>query len=111
MEPMSATQVRKSVYKNYVLGKGFEDWDPQYKEFYGDMAENIYNAILEPALSLSTDQVIHYIETSELPKLTKRQRTSKKLGGNRKRITRKNKRQSKYRDNKSARRKRTFRKK
>lgn len=113
MEPMSATQVRKSVYRNYVLGKGFEDWDPQYKEFYGDMAENIYNAILEPALSLSTDQVIHYIETSELPKFTKRPRTTKKLGGNRKRITRKNKRQSKYRHNKSARRnkRRTFRKK
>uniref|UniRef100_A0A6C0JY46 Uncharacterized protein n=1 Tax=viral metagenome TaxID=1070528 RepID=A0A6C0JY46_9ZZZZ len=114
-QPMSATQVRKSVYNDYLEGKGFDEWNPQYKEFYGTMAHQIYDAILAPALGLKREQVLDYIKTGQLPKPSsestgKKQRTSKKTGGNRKHRTHKNKKQSIY--NKTVRRnkRRTLRK-
>jgi len=97
-QPMSATQVRKSVYNDYLEGKGFDEWNPQYKEFYGTMAHQIYDAILAPATELHRGDVINYIKTGQLPKLTsapktlKRKRTSE-IGGNRKHRTHKNKKQ------------------
>jgi nicotinamide mononucleotide adenylyltransferase len=105
---MSATEVRRSVYQNYVDGKTFADWNPKYKEFYGDMSENIYNAILEPAKQLANQDIYKYISTGTLPSIT----TSKKrkLSGGYKRRTNKrrtNKRRSnKRRTNKIYRRKR-----
>jgi hypothetical protein len=65
---MSATEVRRSVYKNYISGKTFLDWDPRYKDFYGDMSEDIYNAILDPAKQLSQENVQNYVDTGSLPK-------------------------------------------
>jgi hypothetical protein len=123
-QPMSATQVRKSVYNNYLQEQDFESWDPKYKTFYGTMAQRIYDAILEPAQKLQEEekeegehlvQLQHYIDTSELPKSTseksaKKRRTLKKSGGNRKRMTRKNKQQWRHNKTKRSNKRRTPRK-
>jgi len=110
-EAMSATQVRKSVYRNYLDGNGFDSWEPRYKNFYGGLAPTIYEEILHPVRKLEDikkdEQIIRtdiekYIENGTLPKYTeqknKKQKTTKKTGGTSKKHTKtktKNKRNGK----------------
>lgn len=84
---MSATQVRKdayAAYSNFLSGTGsddgFSEWPQEYKEFYGDMSRQIYEAILYPIKQLerhdATTEVIqgyieNYITSGRLPKLGK----------------------------------------
>jgi len=63
--PMSATKVRKSVYRDYLAGKSLADWE--YASFYGDMAGEIYEAILKPAKEVSRDELDDYVRTGQLP--------------------------------------------
>jgi hypothetical protein len=128
---MSATEVRKSVYSNRLNNQTFDQWDERYKSFYGDMAKEIYNAILEPASTLLLsrellpEDIQDYINTSQLPKKGKRKaiesapsesvtkrRTQNALprAGNKKTFTRKNKQQLKHNKTKYRNKKRTFRK-
>ena len=93
---MSATEVRRSVYKNYLLGKTFLDWDARYKDFYGDMSEEIYNAILDPAKQLSQENVQNYIDTGLLP--TSSNSKKRKLSGGKK--SKKNKKRKTHRKKK-----------
>ena len=46
---MSGTQVRKDVYQTIINGLGYAGWPQKYKDFYGEDAEPIYNAIAEVA--------------------------------------------------------------
>lgn len=68
---MSATQVRKDAYKTLLYKTYFtkEAWFDKYGNFYGEFALRIYNAILEPAIGLSQEQIIEYIENNKLPTL------------------------------------------
>jgi len=90
LKPMSATQVRKDAYKTYLDDSGYNGWPEQYKDFYGPMAQQIYEEILYPIYKLRSsglsDEEIQnltreYIETGKLPKTSKK--TAKKRGGKR----------------------------
>jgi len=67
-EPMSATKVRKSVYKGYLSGQSREEllseWE--YKSFYGDMAKEIYEAIRKPADGMPREEIEEYIHTGTI---------------------------------------------
>uniref|UniRef100_A0A6C0DLH7 Uncharacterized protein n=1 Tax=viral metagenome TaxID=1070528 RepID=A0A6C0DLH7_9ZZZZ len=94
-DAMSATQVRKSVYRNYLDGTGYDGWEPRYKGFYGEMAPQIYEEILYPVRKLEDlkkdEQIIqtdirNYVENGILPsykeqKNKKPKTKTKKTGG------------------------------
>jgi nicotinamide mononucleotide adenylyltransferase len=76
---MSATKVRKDTYKTLLDDSGFNGWSQDYKDFYGEMAQEIYNQILEPALNIPQEEELsYYIEHGEILKPAKR----KRKGGN-----------------------------
>lgn len=88
LKPMSATQVRNDAYKTYLDSSGYNGWLKQYKDFYGPMAQQIYEEILYPIYELRrsgiSDEEIQnitreYIETGKLPKTSKK--AAKKRGG------------------------------
>jgi len=88
LKPMSATQVRNDTFKTYLDGSGYNGWLNQYKDFYGPMAQQIYEEILYPIYKLRNEgvsddkiqQVItEYIKTGNLPKTSKK--SVKKSGG------------------------------
>jgi hypothetical protein len=90
LKPMSATQVRKDAFKTYLDGSGYNGWLKQYKDFYGPMAQQIYEEILYPiyklrSSGLSDEEIKNltrdYLETGKLPKTSKK--TAKKRGGKR----------------------------
>ena len=92
---MSATEVRKSVYKTYLDSTGYGGWEPRYKGFYGEMANQIYEEILYPVRKLEDlkkdEQIIqtdirNYVENGILPsykeqKNKKPKTKTKKTGG------------------------------
>ena len=92
-EAMSATQVRKSVYRNYLDGNDYDSWEPRYQNFYGELARPIYEEILYPVRKLEDikkdEQIIrtdisNYIENGILPKYTEQKNKkskTKKTGG------------------------------
>jgi hypothetical protein len=100
-DAMSATQVRKSVYRNYLDGNGFDGngydtWEPRYKDFYGGLARTIYEEILYPVIKLENikqndvqsvrTDIENYIENGILPSYTEQKNkkpktTKKKIGG------------------------------
>ena len=55
--------------KHFLNGSGFDGWSQQYKDFYGPMAEQIYNEILYPIknYSVTKDQIQKYIDNGTLP--------------------------------------------
>jgi nicotinamide mononucleotide adenylyltransferase len=80
----SATKVRKDAYQTVLNGSGYEGWSQEYKDFYGDFAQTIYEEILFP-LNLSDElsfekreEIINYIERGELPNSKKKTTTRKK---------------------------------
>jgi nicotinamide mononucleotide adenylyltransferase len=78
-QEMSATRVRKDAYKNFLNGKGLEGFllekDGLYSQFYGPMAQDIYNAIISVAQNVGQMNVQEYLDPSvKLPK-TKKART------------------------------------
>jgi len=88
LEPMSATQVRNDTFKTYLDGSGYNGWLNQYKDFYGPMAQQIYEEILYPIYKLRNEGVsddkiqeviTEYIKTGNLPKTSKK--SVKKSGG------------------------------
>ena len=92
LNPMSATQVRKDAFKTYLDGSNYNGWSQQYKDFYGSMAQQVYEEILYPIYKLRNNglnedeiksQIREYIETGKLPKTSKK--TAKKRGGKTKR--------------------------
>lgn len=109
---MSATEVRNITYKTYLDRTGFEGWPQQYKNFYGPMAETIYNEILYPLQKIPDETqkrlaIENYIESGTLlssvkvlSKLsTNTKRKTIKLGG----LSRKSKKY--FRKNKRTKRK------
>jgi cytidyltransferase-like protein len=77
------------LYKTLLDGSGFNGWSQDYKDFYGEMAQEIYDQILEPALNIPPTELSHYIEHGEILKPAKR----KRKGGNKRKT--KNKRNRK----------------
>ena len=71
---MSATKVRKDTYKTLIDGSGFNGWPQEYKDFYGEMAPEIYEQILEPDRNTDLTGLSHYIEYGEMLKPSKRKR-------------------------------------
>jgi hypothetical protein len=94
---MSATKVRKDTYKTFLNGTGFDGWSQQYKDFYGPMAQQIYNEILEPIRKyrVTGDQIQQYIDYGTLPSSKRKNPT----GGStkRKRKTQRRKRKTHHR--------------
>lgn len=96
-DAMSATQVRKSVYRTYLDGNDYDNWEPRYKDFYGEMARQIYDEILYPVRKLEDLKkdvqsvqidIRNYVENGTLPSYTeqknKKPKTkpkTKKTGG------------------------------
>lgn len=80
---MSATIVRKDVYRSLIDGSGFSGWLSKYGEFYDTNAEAIYKAILYPLNNIpeeeKNDIVVNYIENDRLP-ITKKTKASKAKG-------------------------------
>lgn len=80
----SATKVRKDVYKTVLDGSGYDGWSQEYKDFYGEYARTIYNEILFPLnlqdglTSDMQEDIINYIERSELPGTKKKVTTTRK---------------------------------
>lgn len=77
---MSATKVRKDAYKTIITEPfGFDGWPQIYKNFYGEYAKPIYDAILFPLQNMSPTEQIYaieqYLETGELPRSITRQTT------------------------------------
>ena len=73
---MSATIVRRDAYRAFVQGKdrgmdGFVIFRDQYRGFYQGFCEQIYREIVEPALYLTREEIIEYIEDKKLPKKSK----------------------------------------
>jgi hypothetical protein len=92
LNPMSATQVRKDAFKTFLDGSNYNGWSQQYKDFYGSMAQQVYEEILHPIYKLRNNgvnedeiksQIREYIETGKLPKTSKK--AAKKRGGKTKR--------------------------
>jgi nicotinamide mononucleotide adenylyltransferase len=85
---MSATKVRKDAYRTVINNSGFDGWPEEYKEFYGENAEQIYNEILFPIRELSEEErlnVLHnYITSSILPSTNKNTKKKRKIGGTKK---------------------------
>ena len=87
---MSATKVRKDAYNAYKLQlngeeNGFDIWREKYGEFYGEDAKNIYNEILYPLESKSTEEKLNDIENYLNPrkrKVEKTGETKRKRGTN-----------------------------
>jgi hypothetical protein len=70
---MSATIVRRDAYTAYVNGKdqgrdGYALFRAQYFGFYRDFCEQMYREIVEPALDLTREEIIAYVQTKKLPK-------------------------------------------
>lgn len=91
-EEMSATRVRKDAYKNYLNGNGLEGFlaekDGLYSQFFGTMAQEIYEGIIGAAQKINRLNVEAYLDPSiqvKEPK-TKRARTK---GGKRRKTTKK----------------------
>jgi hypothetical protein len=108
LKPMSATQVRNDAYKTYLDGTGYNGWLKQYKDFYGPMAQQIYEEILYPIYKLTDEGVRdgeikkvirEYIETGKLPKTSKK--SVKKSGGTKRGGTKRKQKNSKRKRNKN----------
>lgn len=107
-KPMSATQVRNDTFKTYLDGSGFNDWPKQYKDFYGPIAQQVYEEILYPIYKLERNGlnkedeikplVREYIETGKLPKTTRKKSGTKKGGTRRKQKNNKSKRLNKVKN-------------
>jgi nicotinamide mononucleotide adenylyltransferase len=122
---MSATKVRKDAYKTILNGKGFEEWNTKYGQFYGPMAQTIYDEILYPITKseLTPEQIQDYIDNGTLPSISKkrkevnavipssssstRSKRGTRGGSTKRKNNRKSKRTNKYKHkNKTQRRKR-----
>jgi nicotinamide mononucleotide adenylyltransferase len=73
---MSATKVRKDAYKTIINGNGFEEWNTKYGQFYGPMAQTIYDEILVPITKseLTPEQIQDYITNGTLPSISKKRK-------------------------------------
>lgn len=59
---MSATKVRKDVYKSVLDGSGFDSWNEKYGVFYGEDAQEMYRQILYPLESKSPEEQIEMVK-------------------------------------------------
>jgi len=104
-DAMSATKVRKDAYRSVLNGKGFEEWQQKYGNFYGENAEQIYNEIIFPIQEIPESDrmtaIEKYINEGTLPSTGAKKR---KRGGARKK-TRKYKRKTQKRKRRATRRK------
>ena len=103
---MSATKVRKDAYKTIINDNGFEEWNNKYGTFYGPMAQQIYNEILEPIRKyrVTGDQIQQYIDYGTLPSSKRKNPTG---GATKRKIkTQRRKRKTQRRKRKTQRRKR-----
>ena len=93
---MSATQVRKDAYKTLLEQTSYtkEDWFAAYGSFYGHFAEPIYNAIIDPAKTLSEQEIKNYIENSILPSNKKSRKGGSKKQKSRNQKNKKSKRKT-----------------
>lgn len=108
LKPMSATEVRKDAYRTYLNDNGFNDWSQQYKDFYGPIAQQVYEEILYPIYKLERNGlnkedeikplVREYIETGKLPKTSRKKSGTKKGGTRRKQKNNKSKRLNKVKN-------------
>jgi hypothetical protein len=73
---MSATKVRKDAYKTILNGKGFEEWNNKYGQFYGPMAQTIYDEILYPITNseVTQEQIQDYINNGTIPSNSKKRK-------------------------------------
>lgn len=73
---MSATKVRKDAYKTILNGNGFEEWNIKYGQFYGPMAQTIYDEILVPITKseVTPEQIQDYITNGTLPSISKKRK-------------------------------------
>lgn len=76
----SATKVRKDAYQTVLDGSKYEGWSQEYKDFYGENAESMYNEIIFPLKQdgIKREDIINYIETGELPGTRKKTTTTRK---------------------------------
>jgi nicotinamide mononucleotide adenylyltransferase len=68
---LSATQVRKDAYSCFLTAPPEEKYRcfaDKHGEFYGEFTESMFTQIVEPAKTLTLEQVRQYIVTGELPK-------------------------------------------
>ena len=81
---MSATHVRKDAYRYFLDGSGLDSFTLKYGWFYKSFTADIYQQIIDPAMLLSRDQIINYIEDSTYSKPSStRKRTSSKISKSR----------------------------
>jgi len=73
---MSATKVRKDAYKTILNGNRFEEWNTKYGQFYGPMAQQIYEEILSPITKseVTPEQIQDYINDGTLPSNSKKRK-------------------------------------
>ena len=94
--PMSATQVRKDAYRTFLNGTGFDGWPQEYKDFYGQDSESMYNEILFPLQSseVRTEDIENYLN----PKKRKLRKGGTKRKGRkyRKKTKKRRRRTSRY---------------
>lgn len=64
---MSATTVRKDAYAAFLHNDAFELFNSKYGSFYTELTRELYDAITEPAKTLSTDEIQNYINNGTLP--------------------------------------------
>lgn len=104
---MSATKVRKDAYKTFRDGTGFNGWPQEYKEFYRDKAQTIYNEILKPLQEIPPEErnaaIDKYINEGILPSVSVGQK--RKRGGTKKRKYKKRTKKTSKRKRRTTRRK------
>ena len=103
---MSATKVRKDAYKTFRDGTGFNGWPQEYKQFYRDKAQTIYDEILEPLQEIPPEErnaaIDKYINEGILPSVGQK----RKRGGTKKRKYKKYIKKTRKRKRRITRRKR-----
>jgi len=68
---MSATIVRQHAYRCFVEDRGtngFKAFESRFAGFYGEFTGQMYKDICFPAIELSDEDIMTYVETKKLPK-------------------------------------------
>ena len=93
-EAMSATEVRKDVYKTIINGLGYAGWPKRYKDFYGRFARVIYDVIARVAIESGMPAIRAYLGLAPEGGGSRRKSKTKKRSNLKKRRTQRKKRRT-----------------
>ena len=96
-EAMSATEVRKDVYKTIINGLGYTGWPQRYKDFYGRFAPLIYDAIVAVARKAGMPAIRTYLGLASEGGSRRKSKTKKTSNLKKRRTQRKKRRTTRRR--------------